>query len=43
MSGQWRSEDVYSAQRATFLDAADIERPFTRQTYLSSAVGPVWA
>ncbi|THX89978.1 hypothetical protein D6D05_00903 [Aureobasidium pullulans] len=40
MSGQWRSEDVYFAQRATFLDAADIERPFIRQTYLSSAVGP---
>ncbi|THY02513.1 hypothetical protein D6D02_08408 [Aureobasidium pullulans] len=40
MSGQWRSEDVYFAQRATFPDAADIERPFIRQTYLSSAVDP---
>ncbi|THZ99657.1 hypothetical protein D6C82_05022 [Aureobasidium pullulans] len=43
ISGQWRSEDVYFVQRATSLDAADIERPFIRQTYLSPAVGPLQA
>ncbi|THZ56709.1 hypothetical protein D6C86_07676 [Aureobasidium pullulans] len=43
LCGQWRAEDVYFIQQATAPKTLDVQRPFIRQTYLTTAIDPIQA